>query len=562
MEDRLARPTTPGSFVLARSDLLRWLYLGRITLVTGIFLGAVFATRSTPGLLTDLETRIALALLVAGASFTLASFWSTHVRGREPGTNFLYGQVVLDVILVTAVVHITGGDNSDFAFLYILVISEGALLLPLPGGVLIGALASIAYFADIVWFHGDAIAGQLALQIGLFALVAIVTGVLGDRFRRTGLRLGAVESELEQLRLDTSDILDSLQTGVLTVDGNGRLAYLNSAGAHLLGLDAHQWIGAPVVSLLEDVAPALGTVIRRSIEDRTPMSRAKATAYRGDDEITLGVSTTVLDRNDDRPPSATAIFQDITREERLGVLNRRNDRLEAVAELSASLAHEIKNPLASIRSAVEQLTKKSLDEADRGTLEHLVLAESDRLSRLLSEFLEFSGLRMGRSEPLDFAEVVRGAVSVARHHPDAQQGIEVHCEGLDGSLGIPGDADLLHRAVFNLVLNAIQFSGPGDRIEVVLEDLRHATDLPVAIAAPVRLTVRDRGPGVPSGEAERIFQPFYTTRKGGSGLGLSVVQRAVEAHQGALLVEPAPDGGAEFILYLSGKRAGDGVHGA
>lgn len=493
-----------------------------------------------------------------GAGVTVGSFWWTHLRGREPGANFLYAQVVLDVFLVTAVVHITGGDGSDFAPLYILVISEGALLLPLPGGVLIGALASIVYFADIVWFHGDAIPAQLALQIGLFALVAVVTGILGDRFRRTGLRLGAVESELEQLRLDTSDILDSLQTGVLTVDGGGRLAYLNAAGAHLLGLHGDQWLGAPVMSVLEEVAPGMGTVIRRSMEERVPMARAKATARRGDQEVTIGISTTILDRPGEVLPSATAIFQDITKEERLGILNRRNDRLEAVAELSASLAHEIKNPLASIRSAVEQLTHKALGHDDRGTLEQLVLAESDRLSRLLSEFLEFSGLRMGRSEPLDFADVVRGAASVARHHPDAQDGVEVRCEGLEQPLPLSGDADLLHRAVFNLILNAIQFSGKGGRVDVVLEDLRDEEGLPVTIARPVRLTVRDSGPGVPAGESERIFQPFVTTRKGGSGLGLAVVQRAVEAHRGALLVEPAPGGGAEFILYLAGGTARKG----
>jgi two-component system sensor histidine kinase PilS (NtrC family) len=271
--------------------------------------------------------------------------------------------------------------------------------------------------------------------------------------------------------------------------------------------------------------------------------------------VTIGISTTILDRPGEVLPSATAIFQDITKEERLGILNRRNDRLEAVAELSASLAHEIKNPLASIRSAVEQLTHKALGEDDRGTLEHLVLAESDRLSRLLNEFLEFSGLRMGRSEAVDFADVVRGAASVARHHPDAQDGVEVRCEGLDRPLPLSGDADLLHRAVFNLVLNAIQFAGRGGRVDVVLEDLRHEEGLPVAIARPVRLTVRDSGPGVPPGESERIFQPFVTSRKGGSGLGLAVVQRAVEAHRGALLVESAPGGGAEFILYLAGGPA-------
>jgi two-component system sensor histidine kinase PilS (NtrC family) len=525
-----------------------------------MFLGAWFAGRSALGLglRQEPQTVIALAILLVGVGATVVSFYWTHVRHHPPGTGFLYAQVILDIVLVTAIVHVTGGGASDFAPLYILVISEGALLLPLPGGVLMGGLASLLFFADIVWFHEVVDAGQLALQIGLFALVAIVTGVLGDRLRKTGMRLGVVESELEQLRLDTSEILDSLHTGVLTVDSSGRLAYLNPAGSHLLGLDARQWIGAPVVSLLEEVAPGMGTVIRRSIEDRTPVARAKATARREGQDVTLGVSTTLLDRRGDEVPSATAIFQDITREERLEVLNRRSDRLEAVAELSASLAHEIKNPLASIRSAVEQLTRKTLDREDRSTLEHLVLVESDRLSRLLSEFLEFSGLRMGRSERVDFVEVVRGAVSVARHHPDARDGVEVLALGLDAPVHLPGDADLLHRAVFNLVLNAIQFSAAGDTVEVELEDVKSAHGLPVSMPAPVRLTVRDSGPGVPPGEVERIFQPFYTTRKGGTGLGLAVVHRAVEAHRGALFVEGGPEGGARFILYLPG-RAGAGA---
>ncbi len=549
--------------VLARSELLRWLYLGRVTLVSGILLGAFFAGRESPELVLrgdQAQTLVALVVFLVGVTATAASFWWTHVRGMEPGRAFLYGQVVMDAVMVTAIVHITGGAASDFAPLYILVIAEGALLLPLPGGVFMGALAIVLYFADIVWLHAGAInGGQVALQIGLFALVATVTGVLGDRFRRTGMRLGAVESELEQLRLDTSDILDSLQTGVLTVDGSGRLAYLNPAGALLLGLDRGQWIGAPVVGVLEEVAPGMGTVLRKSVEDRVPLARAKATARREGEDVTLGISTTILDRQGDEAPSATAIFQDITREERLELLNRRNDRLEAVAELSASLAHEIKNPLASIRSAVEQLTHKNLDDGDRATLEHLVLAESDRLSRLLSEFLEFSGLRMGRSESVDFGEVVRGAVSVARHHPDAKDGVEVSVIGPEVSPRLPGDADLLHRAVFNMVLNAIQFSDPGGMVEVELQDLRGEERLPVSMANPVCLRVRDAGPGVPAGEVERIFQPFFTTRKGGSGLGLAVVHRAVEAHQGALLVEDAPGGGAEFILFLPGDPVRGGA---
>jgi two-component system sensor histidine kinase PilS (NtrC family) len=149
-------------------------------------------------------------------------------------------------------------------------------------------------------------------------------------------------------------------------------------------------------------------------------------------------------------------------------------------------------------------------------------------------------------------------VSVARHHPDTQSGVEVRVSGLDDPVYLPGDADLLHRAVFNLILNAIQFSRSGGVVEVVLEDLQDVEGLPVPDRSAARLTVRDAGPGVPPGEAERIFQPFYTTRKGGTGLGLAVVHRAVEAHRGALLVEEASEGGAEFILYLPGDDGDEG----
>jgi PAS domain S-box-containing protein len=338
------------------------------------------------------------------------------------------------------------------------------------------------------------------------------------------------------------------------VDGDGRLTYLNPAGEALLGLDADRWLGSPVVASLDEIAPGMGGLLRRSLEDRTPVRRYKTRGRRNGKAITLGVSTAVPRRDEAAPPSATAIFQDITESERVEALNRRTERLEAVAELSASLAHEIKNPLASIRSAVQQIARPGLDAADRRTLERLVLTESDRLSRLLSRFLEFSGLRMGRSEPLDLSELVDDCVALVRQHPECGDGVRVRREGADGAVPVPGDADLLHRAVFNLLLNATQFSAPEGRVTVRLERRpeplpREAQEIPSA----VRLSVRDTGPGVPPDRVDRIFDPFYTTRPGGSGLGLSVVHRAVEVHDGVVLVDRPPEGGAEFVVYLPGS---------
>lgn len=530
-----------------RVQLLRWLYLGRMTLVTGIFAGVLLAWVGAG----PVTTLLATVMFISAAGVTAASYWYTHWRGREPSENFLYVQVTFDALLVTGVVHITGGGESDFAPLYILVISAGALLLPIRGGALISGLVSILYFADIVWGQRSTVGATVFVQIGLFALVAVATGYLGDRVRRAGIALGAVESELRRLRLDTGDILGNIGTGVLTVDGSGYLAYMNPAAEQLLGVSHAQWTGAPVLDLLERKASGLARAIRQTLAERRPVTRRKAVTLRGDQEVVLGVSTTVLDREEGGGPSVTAIFQDITTEEQLQALHLRTERLEAVAELSASLAHEIKNPLASIRSAVEQLSSPNLGAEDQGSLEKLVLTESDRLSRLLSEFIEFARVRIGSPEDVDLNSVVEQAVGVVRQHPEAADGVQIRFSGGNGRLCVRGDADLLHRAVLNLLLNAVHFAGPKGYVEVSLDRVEPRALPPgMQTSRVVRLRVRDSGLGIDPQVLPRIFDPFFTTRRGGSGLGLAVVHRAVAAHQGAVLVDPGLGRGAEFTIYL------------
>jgi two-component system sensor histidine kinase PilS (NtrC family) len=264
----------------------------------------------------------------------------------------------------------------------------------------------------------------------------------------------------------------------------------------------------------------------------------------------LGVRTTVLDRPE---PTVTAVFQDITDTKQIEDLMLRAERLQAVAELGASLAHEIKNPLASIRSAVEQLASTArLNEGDRTVLRRLVITESDRLSRLLAEFMEFSRIELRRWGAVDLCKVTRDAIQLVQQHPDAgRAGIELHAP--KDPLIVTGDEDLLHRAVFNLVLNAVQHSREMGRVKVELDRLGR-TQVPssVPIDQPVRLAVTDNGPGIAPDAVGRIFDPFFTTREGGTGLGLALVHRAVEAHQGMILVDGGPEMGAQFTVYLPG----------
>jgi two-component system sensor histidine kinase PilS (NtrC family) len=279
------------------------------------------------------------------------------------------------------------------------------------------------------------------------------------------------------------------------------------------------------------------------------------------DGTVLGVSTTLLERSD--PPSVTAIFQDITERKRMEGLRRRAELLEAVAGLSASLAHEIKNPLASIRSATEQLAGEGVDAEDRAVLRTLVVRESDRLSRLLTEFLDFARVQVRSPGMLHLGGLVKQALDVARAHPHAE-GREIRFEVDASAAGavVAGDEDLLHRAVLNLVLNAVQWAGPGGRVEVAL-DVVESEILSPALSATraVRIRVSDTGPGVPAADAEHVFEPFFTLRPGGTGLGLALVQRAAEAHGGAVFVdEPLPGWGTTFTLYVpETEENGDGT---
>jgi two-component system, NtrC family, sensor histidine kinase PilS len=522
--------------------LLEWFHIGRLTLVAAMLAGSAGAVTSMGGW---------TALVATGV--TAASFWYSRRLGARTPPAYLYTQLVLDAVLLTWVVHLTGGPQSAFAPLYILLVGVAALLLSTTGGVRIALLCVALYFSIDHWASRGTPSGAVILQAVLFVGVAPVIGYLGRRLRDAGTALGELQHELARLRLDTGDILDTMSTGVLTVDSHGVLAYINPAGEDLLQIAGESWVGKPVLARLDALAPGLGEVIARSARERIPIRRSE-TRPLTEDAFVLGVSTTVLTRGSADGAMITAIFQDITVRKRVEALRRRAERLEAVAGLSASLAHEIKNPLASIRSAVEQLAGGGMDPGDDQVLKGLVVRESDRLSRLLSEFLDFARVELPTADPIDIEALTERVVALVRAHPDAR-GRSLHLRPSTRAepLWVRGAEDLLHRAVFNLVLNAAQWAGEGGRVTLALDRLTSDLLTSATGAEPlIRITVTDTGPGVPDSIRERIFDPFFTRRPGGNGLGLALVQRAVEAHSGGIFVDDVPGGapGARFSLYL------------
>jgi two-component system sensor histidine kinase PilS (NtrC family) len=538
-----------GSAIPTPQTLLRSVYVGRVCVAAAIYLTAAlkFAVAA------PLDLLLTSLVLVTTVVVTIASYWYTHFLRRLPGRTFLYAQALFDLALITTVVHVTGGPQSDLTPLYVPLIAVTAVLMPPASTALITILVGLVYFADVVFGHRTPMTAQIALQLLVFVAIAGVTAYFASRVSVMGAEREALAGELRQARLEAADVLRNIPTGVVTVDQAGHLLYCNPAAEMILGFKERQWRGRPIMPEFAKIAPEFWAAITATARRGVRAMRVEASVRRPDRTFPIGVTTTTLEVEPAGEPRVTAIFTDISDSKRLEELHLRAERLEAVAELSASLAHEIKNPLASIRSSVEQLGRAKRANPDEKFLTSLVVRESDRLSRLLSEFLDFSRVRATECRPLDLHAVAAAAIRLVREHPDCPAEAVIDLAG--GATPMEGDEDLLHRVVSNLVLNAVQASGKGAR--VVVRTGRAAThELPggAGIENPVFLTVTDNGPGIPEGLRARLFEPFVTGRVGGTGLGLAIVQRAVEAHRGLVLVDSPPGRGTTFSVYLPTAR--------
>ena len=527
--------------------LIGWLFAARMVLAVATLLGASLAWTTSP----DASFIITISVLFA---FTVTAYgwWAVWIKHRAAGPFFLLVQAVVDLGLVTTLVSFTGGAASPLSALYVVVLAAYAILLPLWAGITITLLASALYFGA-----GRLAGDQLGLafwgQVAIFNLVFGIVAALGARLRRAGAEQDTLEMELRRVRLEADDILLNIRSGVLTVDGFGRLAFINPTAERLLGIDGRTQGGLPVLDLLKPKSSELWACLVAGIRSGRKVNRAEGIVFRGDGtSFPIGLMTTTFARDSSQHPSVTALFNDISDSKHLQELHLRAERLEAVAALSASLAHEIRNPLASIRSSVEQLAQAAGAGEDEKVLAALIVREADRLSRLLSEFLDFSRVRAARREPVDLHEVATAAVHLVRAHPDCHPAAVLRIKGQPTL--IDADEDLLHRVLVNLILNAVQAAGGPVNVTVTTGPaLRGDVPRGSGIEEPILLEVRDDGPGIPEEIRDRLFQPFVSGRPGGSGLGLAIVQRAVEAHRGLVTVASAVGEGTTFTIFLPAK---------
>lgn len=626
---RVVVPPPPPDVDTADRELLferlQWLMFVRVLVVSVLFGVLVFLRLQQQESIQPITTLYPV-VIAAYASSLLYGL----VANRMPNLEFFsYLQFGVDAACIGLVVIFTGGQDSVFTWLFVFNVFGGGYLLLLRGGLVVASLDSIVYLACLLAVHQgwvpqlDPLGRPLAIDVGgspleilraystvgfhivSFYLIAFLSGSLASKQAETGRALARASISLSRLQDIHGRIIQNIDAGLLTIGPDARVTSFNRAAETITLCTAETVLGQPVASVLGDVDALL------SAHETTPRPGERALEKwitRSDGRrVYLRIAVSELRTTLGRVDGHILVFEDRTRlllmQERL----EREERLAAVGRLSAGIAHEIRNPLASINGSVQVLRSALAVEEEDDELFGIIEAECERLDNLVSDFLSLTREERLRLVPQQLGSLIKDTLQLL----DARgvlEGIEVSSEiRFDPVLEV--DAQRMAQVLWNLLNNACQsMSGSGGRLRVALERA-HDTDLEasgdvrietspddslgqtylarsttdeidaesevsVEVMRPtddpgdslrrppgrwgdgevLRLVVADTGPGVPEDAISRIFDPFYTTRSGGTGLGLAIVQRIVQAHRGVITVQTRRGRGTRFAIWLPVRR--------
>jgi PAS domain S-box-containing protein len=508
-----------------------WLILGRAG--AALLLGGLVATGAS-------DYRLPSLMLAAAGLATVAATLTWWVRRRRALVVILF---VADIAWISAAVVGAGRPEVGLSLLYPLVAFGAGLCL---GGWLALVLSLAAGLALVGTLQG---LPHPQIDVGwvvIEGLLVLVLGGVSERMRALILSreraLAYASRALERMRLDTDTIVQNLGSGLLSVDRNGGVVHVNRAAEETLSIRADEVRGCEAAKALPSELLPLVQTILRSLATCEPVRRAEIDVVCGGRTVPLGLGTTILFDAENEPSGVVALFQDLTAVRHQETLARRRDRLAAVGELAAGIAHEIRNSVLPLSGSVQILAQELTLDADQSKLFEVIEREMENVERFVSALLSYTrsqGVHLGRVDLKEMAADVASDLKLS-----GRTGVEVVVEGPEVEAW--ADGDQIRQAVRNLALNAVDAAGPEGRVT-----LRTG----IAGNGQCWLEVEDDGPGIPPEIRPRVAEPFFTTKPGGTGLGLAIVTRIVEEHEGQLQLLETKSGGARFRLQLQQPAA-------
>jgi len=536
-------------------------------IIVSLLLGAsVFLqVRQTSAYFSDIQT----SHYVLIASVYFLTFIYIILLKTAYLTRLAYAQLLIDTFLVTAVIYATGGNESFFSFLYILTIINASMLLYRRGGLVIASSSSILYgvLLDLHYYQmitpfgallerptedqGAYILFRILVHTAAFYLVAMLSSFLSEQTRISRDELEAKKVDLSKLEVLNERIVQSIASGLITVDEEDRVILFNPAAEAIFGIPAQEANGRVLTSLLP--------FLRKHVNFGRPHSSGHAKTPAIVDipfprekgrELFLRLTVSPLSLPGGQEKGRILVFQDLTEIKRIEREMQRVEGLAMVGELAAGIAHEIRNPMASISGSI-QVLKEGLDlEADTVSerLMDIVMREVSRLNNMVNDFLRYARPQKTSLRPFELNQLILDSLDLFKHTGGWIDRIRVNTRFRE-PLHLESDPEQIKQVCWNLFLNARDAMPEGGCLTIQTRRIDEGNS-DASSNDMAELVARDTGEGFSEQALQNLFTPFFTTKEGGSGLGLATVKRIVESLHGRVEGANHPEGGALITLQL------------
>ena len=458
-------------------------------------------------------------------------------------------QFIIDALLITWLVWQTGDMTSPYITLYIVLIGISSIFLR-PASTIAMAVSCVFLFMglsifalfDVFRTGGPAVPfGRVAQIVSFHSVAFLVVGLLASRLadrHTSGEQLREATKSLQNLRALHERIIESIRSGLITTDLDGRIFTFNAAAIEITGYEAESVKGLSIFALFANSEDfALSSEVPADGQARCEADIITPDGFR----VRIGYSIADLFSEEHEASGYIITFQDLTQIRSMEENIRRKDRLAAVGRVGAGLAHEIRNPLGAMRGAIQVLESSMPPNSVQTDLMGIVLRESDRLNSIITNFLSYAKPKVGSHVEFDVREAVSDVVKLLHHSPDITESHSLEASLSPSPVFVSGDHTQIQQVFWNLARNAIQAMGGGGKLSIRVE---------TAPNRKVRIIFEDTGRGMPPEQVEQLFEPFHTSTTGGTGLGLSIVYQIIRDHNGSINVRSIEDEGTTISVEL------------
>lgn len=455
---------------------------------------------------------------------------------------FAYVQLCLDVLSVVALVFLTGGIESWFSSLMILVVIAAAVVLGKRAGYVMATLSSVLFGSIVdLQFYGilpisfDPMLTEKDFLYNIFShilalyLTAYLIGHLSFRLERATMGLEKRDIDLRELALFNREVIEGMPSGLFTTDLKGRILLFNRSAEKITGFKSASAIGREI----GEVLPFIGKIGEKERLEGT----LEGTLEGAGDNTVLTLTVSAMQDAKGENTGFIGIFDDLTEIRRMQEEMRQKEKLADIGELAANIAHEIRNPLASLKGSVEILKEDAVSPEYKKKLMDIALGEMQRLDAIITEFLSYSRPKAIESSVFDLHQVLDETVEMLKQR-DAEKVVFVKDFG--GTMYIKADQQRLQQVFWNLGINAIEAMPEGGRLRIGTAGRKEL----------VEIIFEDTGIGIGQESRKKIFYPFFTTKQSGTGLGLSIAYRIVQDHSGNIAFSSTLGEGTRFRIFL------------